>query len=161
MPGVGVRCVRLPGDEGVEGVCTYGRDVPPIDTSCLAPSARGATCDSIDSPTPYERWADGNCDLDCEIMPTRNADSELVCGCAPDAGTDAGLDAAVVRDAGVDASALDATLSDTAIDAAPTGPTPRFGGSGVSCGVTPRAASAPPVLTLLLLALALLRRRTS
>jgi MYXO-CTERM domain-containing protein len=160
VPGVGVRCVRLPGDEGVEGVCTYGRDVPPTDTSCLAPSARGATCDSIDSPTPYERWADGNCDLDCEIMPTRNADSELVCGCAPDAGTDAGLDAAVVRDAGVDASTLDATLSpDTAVDAAPTGPSPRFGGSGLSCGVTPRGASAPPVLTLVLLALALLRRR--
>jgi MYXO-CTERM domain-containing protein len=119
-------------------------------------------CDGIDSPTPYERWANGNCDLDCEIMPTRNADSELVCGCAPDAGTDAGTDAAVVRDAGVDASALDAAVSpDTAIDAAPTGPPPRFGGSGASCSVTRGAASVPPMVALALLALALLRRRAS
>lgn len=140
VPGFGVRCVRLPGESGEEGVCTYGSDVPPVDTSCLSATS-GALCEDTEAPTAYLRWAQGNCDGDCDPFDADNASSDLVCGCRPDAGVDASSpDAAARPDAdGVDASTLDAGRFDLdagpPLDAAEV-PTPSFGGSGVQCSVS-------------------------
>ncbi len=131
VPMQAARCVRLPGARGDEGVCTYGREIPPLDTSCLTATS-GALCEDPSAPTAYFRWANGNCDADCDPMGTTNGNAEQVCGCRPDAGVDAAMpDAAAPPDAGtqLDSSSLDAGPP---IDAS-SAPPARFGGSGVQC----------------------------
>lgn len=143
LGGMAVRCVLLPTeDDEPAGVCTYGLDIPPIDGSCLV-GARGHLCEDPTAETAYLRWANGNCDSDCDPTDSTNASSERVCSCMPDAGMpDAGVDAARPRDAAVSAPDarvvdLDAAVSDAGMPIdAPPGSAPRFGGAGVQCSAT-------------------------
>ena len=157
VPGMEVRCVRLPSADGEAGVCTYGRDIPPVDTSCLRGTS-GTFCEDTTAPTAYLRWANGDCDADCDPLRTTNANAELVCGCRLDAGVDAwSPDAARADDASVP-TPLDASTSiDAGVDAA--GGAPRFGGWGASCRAGATRASAPPASLALIALLGLARGR--
>lgn len=150
VPGMPARCVRLPGMLGSEGVCTYGRDGPPVDTSCLSTEPT-TSCDNATAMTAYERWATGNCDADCDSV--SNAASGVVCGCRPDAALlqpDASarteLDAASPLDAG-------------SLDAGPPSLV-RFGGSGCRCAAAgARDRGMLPIALALGLAIVARRRR--
>jgi hypothetical protein len=160
-----VRCVQL--RRGV-GVCTYDGPTELADDASCVTHPPTATCLGGTSSVAFERWADGDCDAECEGTETRNLVAAEVCSCSPPT-PDAGVDAHVEPDAYVErpdarAPELDAESPDggAALDAAsaPEGP-PSFGGAGCRCAA--RTARVPgPLLAGVLLAfgvLSLSRRR--